>query len=91
MINDFVNKFKHLPDDRIYNDYQDVYKAMSGDKFALANIEKNYGKINNMGDLYKIGSKLYELLNNAEKLQDYTQNELALGFMDSTKKQIKGN
>ena len=76
---------------KIYTDYQDVYKAMSGDKVALANIEANYGKINNMGDLYKIGSKLYELLNDDEKLQDYTQAELSLRPFDATKKEIKGN
>ena len=76
---------------KIYNDYQDVYKAMNGDKTALANIEINYGKINNMGDLHKIGSKLYELLNDDEKLRDYTQSELSLRHFDSTKKEIEGN
>lgn len=71
----------------IYNDYQNVYKAMSGDKSALASIEKSYGKINNMGDLYKLGTKLFDLLNEDEKNMDLTQTTLSLRSYDATRKQ----
>jgi hypothetical protein len=74
----------------IYNDYQNVYKAMSGDKSALASIERNYGKINNMGDLYKLGTKLFDLLNEDEKDMDIAQTELSLRPFDETKKH-RGN
>jgi len=70
----------------IYTDYQNVYKAMSGDKTALASIEKNYGKVNNMGDLYRLGTKLFDLLNEDEKNMDLTKTELSLRPYDETKK-----
>ena len=73
----------------LYTDYQNVYKAMSGDTLALSSIEKNYGKINNMGDLYTLGSKLFELLNQDEKSMDIAETELALNTIDDTKKHLR--
>lgn len=70
----------------IYTDFQNVYKAMSGDKTALASIEKNYDNINNMGDLYRLGTKLFDLLNEDEKNMDLTKTELSLRPHDGTKK-----
>ena len=74
----------------IYTDYQNVYKAMSGDKAALASIENNYGKMNNLGDLNKLGTKLFELLSEDEKSMNLTQAELSLRPYDETKKH-RGN
>jgi len=71
----------------IFNDYNNVYKAMSGDKTARAAIEAKYGKINNMGDLYKLGGELYEKLNTNEKNMADTQIELSLRPFDETKNQ----
>lgn len=71
----------------IYEDYQNVYKAMSGDKEARKSIEANYKPIENMGDLHKLGLKLFELLNEDEKRMDYTQTVLSLSAIDDTKKQ----
>jgi len=71
----------------IFNDYNNVYKAMSGDKIALAAIETKYGKINNMGELYKLGGELYEKLNANEKNMADIQIELSLKPFDETEKQ----
>ena len=62
---------------------------MSNDKVALAAIEAKYGKINNMGELYRIGADLYAKLNSSDKRMFDTQTNLSLDILDSTKKQNK--
>ena len=75
----------------ILTDCNNVYKAMSNDKDALAAIELKYGKINNMGDLYRLGADLYAKLNNTEKNMFDTQTDLSLSQFDETKKFKNGN
>ena len=75
----------------ILTDCNNVYKAMSNDKVALAAIELKYGKINNMGDLYRLGADLYTKLNGTEKNMFDTQTDLSLRQFDETKKLKNGN
>lgn len=75
----------------ILTDCNNVYKAMSNDKVALAAIELKYGKINNMGDLYQLGADLYSKLNSSEKNMFDTQTDLSLSPFDDTKKSENGN
>jgi len=66
----------------IYEDYQNVYKAISGDVEARKKIEANYGSINNMGDLYALGNKLFDLLSQHEKKMNLTQTILSLNSIE---------
>jgi hypothetical protein len=71
----------------IHVDYQNVYKAMANNQKAKESIELKYGKIENMGDLYQLGAKLFDLLTNLEKKMDLTETVLSLRSIDETKKQ----
>ena len=76
---------------RPYSDYQDTYRAINGDREALARIEGSYGRMNNPGDLYALGSKLFNLLTEEEREMDRTRVTLALHRVDDTIKEKTNN
>lgn len=67
-----------------YCHYTDVYRAISGDLIALARIEQAYGKIDSLGDLHDLGSKLFNLLTDEEREMSLTQVTLTLHKVDDT-------
>ena len=50
-----------------YTDYNNVYKAIIGDKVAHKAIEVKYGKMNSIPELHNLGTNLYKHLGEDEK------------------------
>lgn len=74
-----------------YSHYQDIYRAISGDREALARIEQTYGRMDTLGDLHALGSKLFNLLTDEEREMDRTRVTLALHRVDDTIKEKTNN
>lgn len=53
--------------------YNDVYRAMAGDKFAMIRIQGDYPEVKTLGDLNTLGSKMFEQMTDEMKAADLAE------------------